>query len=1048
MDPRPWTQHHHRYDLNNRTPLTYKTYHIPHSITITFVLLGRLVEKYELRSNQIEPTPFLNLPHNHHTTATRTIEEPPSFTMVNPRLRNTDAPSYVQTESEEPAPPRSFTRNQRHHSRPGSSYYNPLTNKGLVSAANILDSGDVNYVGLLQNHIDNLSVQRETFFKTLPPRIRLIIETPFGKPSLNHSFTQQASLRLVLLPLFHSEFLGAADYIRLATATPHAKQCLKLLFEYGHIDPTPIRGFSSDWQSETTMDQYRIDCTTALLLHYDGDLAAAIRFIGGVHTGAHRDVPATLAYLEDKGLPAQVLQDLTRVWKVGSPAICKGESTAANYMKYRQYGNHKSVYEKPDKTLKALVKDHSRGFTLAIHEPMIDFVLNAHVTPQGLVNIHHERKKDRPVFDSSFHPDVHCFAINDANHKDNEPTIVFQHSFPKFLSSLYNLRISHPDQEIFLADDDIASAFRHIKYHPDIVATRGQVLHGYGVFNSGETFGDNTSPSNAEPAFRARSYLARWLFSHGPSNEELEKLVDPWIPDLKLAPELTEADKALLQRLDPDTHHPGVFRDEDQGKYGNRTSPGFNMYVDDCMMAEIREHIRRAVRCSILACWKIFGHPSDTRVPPSISLDKLEPLYTHLRTIIGIEVDTRAMTVGLSREKREDLASAIDAWLIPSNKFSLRQTAELHGRLEDATRYHGSMRPYFIVIQELLRRAIKHESKQHEGLHKRLRDGMPKQTEIPDALYQRYQALIDRKYAQTIWNSKRQIPTNPNLRDDLTFFQDRLRSPTYNWSSPIAHFVQRDPTISWAGDACHSGLGGHSPTLQVVFAMLWHDDYYARCQIKDSSNPRYLHINTLEWATAILQLAITIAALEAPEEVPALARLGHFHYPVVHVLSDNTSTVQWMARIANKTRYGPNLAKVLGALLERSNVKLECTHIAGKDNDIADHLSRPSSNEQSNFTRFLYQTTMIYPQIGTYQLFLPDAGLISVLTSSFATATLKGPVVLPKTLGRFVPVSSISSCFSRERGSSSKHTPWSVIGSSKRGPPPLSKPCSKPMCSS
>jgi len=43
-------------------------------------------------------------------------------------------------------------------------------------------------------------------------------------------------------------------------------------------------------------------------------------------------------------------------------------------------------------------------------------------------------------------------------------------AFSEFLVYLYNLRIPYPHREIFLGDDDVSSAFRQDKYHPDLVA--------------------------------------------------------------------------------------------------------------------------------------------------------------------------------------------------------------------------------------------------------------------------------------------------------------------------------------------------------------------------------------------------------------------------------------------------------------------------------------------------------------------------------------------------------------------------------------------------
>jgi hypothetical protein len=55
-------------------------------------------------------------------------------------------------------------------------------------------------------------------------------------------------------------------------------------------------------------------------------------------------------------------------------------------------------------------------------------------------------------------------------HKDNEPPLTFAGAELGFMIWLYNLRITYPSLEIYIADDDISGAFRLMRYHPNCMA--------------------------------------------------------------------------------------------------------------------------------------------------------------------------------------------------------------------------------------------------------------------------------------------------------------------------------------------------------------------------------------------------------------------------------------------------------------------------------------------------------------------------------------------------------------------------------------------------
>ena len=65
-----------------------------------------------------------------------------------------------------------------------------------------------------------------------------------------------------------------------------------------------------------------------------------------------------------------------------------------------------------------------------------------------------------------------------------EPEIVYDTTFMKHLESIWNLRITYPNTDILLFDDDVKGAFRHSKYHPDIDIGTGPIVFILGAIDS------------------------------------------------------------------------------------------------------------------------------------------------------------------------------------------------------------------------------------------------------------------------------------------------------------------------------------------------------------------------------------------------------------------------------------------------------------------------------------------------------------------------------------------------------------------------------------
>ena len=152
--------------------------------------------------------------------------------------------------------------------------------------------------------------------------------------------------------------------------------------------------------------------TIACLLHFDGDVARMVRWIRGPHVNAHLDVPKILATLQPV-IDSSIYEDVKSILTLGARAYCNADASEANFQEFLNYGNHKSVTQNQSVFESTIVKQRKRGLTLIMDPTMIHFALNAHLTPQGLVDIMHPRRKPRPISDCSFRPSPAAYAIND-----------------------------------------------------------------------------------------------------------------------------------------------------------------------------------------------------------------------------------------------------------------------------------------------------------------------------------------------------------------------------------------------------------------------------------------------------------------------------------------------------------------------------------------------------------------------------------------------------------------------------------------------------------
>ena len=832
----------------------------------------------------------------------------------------------------------------------------------------------------------------------LDPRIRAKMEQPFGKDNISQHFTSEASLRHVLVPLWKSGHLAGShrDWASLCEAYYPAKILRGVLEDLGDVPFSGIRGYNPDWETETELNQDRIRMASAALLHFNGSVADLVRWIGGPHVGAHRDLEGTFQALDEAQVDPKVISDLKRIFTDGIPARCTASSTERNFEAFYRYGNHSTVDEEPEKTYKAMVKDSRKGFILVFDQRMVLFILHCHLTPQGVVDLNSLFKNPRPIFDSSFRPYVWCYAINDWTHKDNEPPLTFASAEMGFMIWLYNLRITYPWLEIYIGDDDVSGAFRLMKYNPNCMSLHTSSQCGYCVVNTGGTFGDNTSPSNFDPIGMARRQLAWHMWS---KDMDVVPRILPHLPPLRLAADPTPAEVDRFVQSDPDSMNSGVLHED-----GSRKSPPYNMHVDDSLYADVGDHMIHTICVSVAALFRILGPPTNPLVPSPLSVDKFEGFYNHERKLVGRRFNSRTMSVGMLPYKRDQLLQMLSDWT-SKTRFELAEIAQLLGVLENHTRYARWARCWYFSLQNAVRHAL--EARYHivARIYEKSGRALQHTRALPPALASRLSVLVARDKAHLLWSSRQRFAVGDDMKASLSFLLHYVQSEDSPWEVPLGLIVPRVPHFWSRGDASHLGGGAYCPGLKFWFDIAWSPRVLRGTRFS-SSAPGYVHINSLEFIVVILQLA---AVLTRIWDLPVGERSIYFpngrpHIPVWLGETDNTVSKSWENRATAKTSQGQGLVAIYSEMLRTRTVHTMCDHLAGSLNDVADAISRNDfSLSLSARTAQLFQK---HPTLRSCDYFLPSPELLQLVTLRLFSKRNPVPCELPEVLGQFLPAGS------------------------------------------
>ena len=107
------------------------------------------------------------------------------------------------------------------------------------------------------------------------------------------------------------------------------------------------------------------------------------------------------------------------------------------------------------------------------------------------------------------------------------------------------------------------------------------------------------------------------------------------------------------------------------------------MFVDDSLFAQIRRVMPHSMAASIEALYIILGFPDVEIRQDALSLDKYFESISSFQSIqLGINVNTRRMSLSLTEIKRVSMLEELSHWHKKRKSFTLLQGVILCGSLE------------------------------------------------------------------------------------------------------------------------------------------------------------------------------------------------------------------------------------------------------------------------------------------------------------------------------------------------------------------------------
>ena len=822
------------------------------------------------------------------------------------------------------------------------------------------------------SHTSALPAWRSTL-----PSFATLLKSPFGFPSRNHSWTKEPHFDNVLFHVFKSGYLPLDSFSTLCSTHVLAHHLATRMVALSSVDFRGLREPDPHWAACEEIPPAKEQEFLSLLMHYNMNMSAAVRFLGPKYFGGHRDVDAICAKLKQY-VDADMIADYRRIMTSGCPNKFNAETSHANAEIYRLHGNDSTVSRHKPLVTKNMLKEFKNNFAFPLPCWVTRYCRAIFLTPQ---HIHlHPNKPPRAIFNSRLRPTQDARSINmmTSTADGSELECLYGLVPAQILQRIWNLRISYPSLDLVIHANDIKSCFRQLKHHPDIVEAFSFVLFNHLWIQIGLAFGSDFSPANWEGVRRVIEKLALGLFQDKSLRHKHRKYLDKLQWDVSL-------DSAARKRFVPacpDSQNTGVL-DEN----GNPTDTPHYLFVDDDIYVDvyIRERIEQAIAASIEAMFITLGESDLTFRQDPISWDKLiDMIISHYNKVLGLEFNTRKMDVGPPADFVAGTLKLLDAFHEGRKAFTVKEMSSLLGHLghiATTSRWltHLLSHLYTSVSSALqINTAYEiHSSKAFRAAIKRVQDNDFLTTD---------QATFNAGYInRTIHKSNRTHFLNSTAKEELRLV--RLALSSCSLRTPIAHLVSRDPSGKGYSDSSLDAAGGWSTDCKFWWYLEWSEEVRLKTLRYHQNNRdgKLISINVLEFASVIINYAAMSLYFRLHQD-PSNP------FPIALLFADNVAAEIWTLKGCKRSLLGRALGRLLCALMIDNPLGVSTARIDTHANYIADEISRLKKEKDS--LNFFVTLVHSYPQLRGCVRFQPSQELLSAISEALLTEKLADPLKL------------------------------------------------------
>ena len=734
------------------------------------------------------------------------------------------------------------------------------------------------------------------------------------------------------------------------------------------IDVRPLLFPRLDYTSHTRIDPKHVDLATALLVKSNMHPGMAIRYVQNELTGEGRDYECRAV---SKYALSQDLVHMKRILKTGCPKKLKFAEPTDNKMKMLERGNQKQFELEVEIVDKTLTKEWKFGHMYSADEWVCEFSPYLRHTPQVLVL--KDGSNPRMAWDGSTMKSADDIVLNDVSEIELEAIITFGDAKIKLYIHIFNTRVSFPFDEILLALADIKACFRYPRIHADMAGAFGFVARGMYHLATSMVFGSLFSAPSWEPFRRTIERASEALFHEDGLVEKHREYLDmiSWAP-------ACAADQVFVAAKGCELN-PGVLN-----KDGTLLPPKTNIYVDDALLATIgQENMEKVLAAIIEAIFLVMGEPNVKVRQCPLAMDKWHDLtVSHAQVMLGLVINTRSMTVGITPEYQESLRVLIvKKWSYKRPTFKIGDIQKLVGKLarlgEGAHWIFKLMSHLYASLAFALMQNTRLLTECSEDFCELLEKIRTKRfTGKPSYVAKQVNFAIKTACRMT-HKAKFEYKINETMREELDFFRQALAKDSgIKFESYIGFLIPRTPFGQMFGDSSLRACGGFCIPLSFWWHLSFPDNIVKQTllYLDNGKDERFVSINCLEYLTVIINYCGALTALaEKPLDDP---------FPIILSVTDSKSALTWTLHTSKRSLISRALARFFCGLLIDSPLGINSKWIATDENEIADDISRLKLNSASSTYDRTFEYTSLtqkYKELNHCRFFQPSLELLSML---------------------------------------------------------------------